>query len=826
MTDIARLQIRIESLEAQVAQRRLDGMSRSAGGASKASSGLMSAFKGLLGPLTAVVSATAALGKLVSVQREFDVLNAGLVTATGSAEGAAQAFEALQDFAANTPYDLAQVTEGFTKLVNLGLTPSERALQSYGNTASAMGKDMMQLIEAVADATTGEFERLKEFGIKASQEGDRVKLTFRGVKTEIGNNAAEIEEYLMKLGENEFAGSMQARMDTLDGALSNLGDEWDSLFRNISSMGVGSLIEDSVRLAIDVLSELNAMLASGEMEGYLTAIAGKFSGFADDISTTIDILTKFVSDNFGQWGDEGESAVQFIIDAFKNLPENIRAFIQIITVEFAHRLELMKSDAQLWSDSVKAIFTSDTLGDAAQRYVQRHQALSRARLDSISDILAERDAALKSFEDQMAASRRLREEYDRAQAERSKNTGDRLAGFRVGADPAASDGLSKADEAAAKKQEKEFQSLVASLRTEEEAIAESYARRRAIIEASTADGSSQRADLLARLDEDNAKQLEKLEEQRNAEITSLRNQMMTEEEAIADSYARRMQIIAEAKNLEAGQRAELEGRVQAEREKALADLESQRQSERDSLYNSLLTEEEMLMQAYERKKALILESEAVTETERQDLLRRLKQQFDEETAASENKRIQSQLSAAGQLFDGMAGLAKSYGGEQSKAYKALFAVSKAFSVAQAAMSITTGLAKAQELGFPANLAEMARVAATGASIISQLNGSNFSGAYDKGGNIPAGKIGLVGEYGPEFVEGPASVTSRKKTAQLLEGAAQGGEGQAPAPQTNIRIINAFDTSVVGDYLGSDAGEELVMNAVRKNQDTVRQMAVG
>ena len=47
------------------------------------------------------------------------------------------------------------------------------------NTASAMGKIVEQFVEAVADASTGEFERLKEFGIKASSEGDRQPLRFR-----------------------------------------------------------------------------------------------------------------------------------------------------------------------------------------------------------------------------------------------------------------------------------------------------------------------------------------------------------------------------------------------------------------------------------------------------------------------------------------------------------------------------------------------------------------------------------------------------------------------------------------------------------------------
>ncbi|CAM3674152.1 phage tail tape measure protein [Xenorhabdus thuongxuanensis] len=47
----------------------------------------------------------------------------------------------------------------------------------------------------------------------------------------------------------------------------------------------------------------------------------------------------------------------------------------------------------------------------------------------------------------------------------------------------------------------------------------------------------------------------------------------------------------------------------------------------------------------------------------------------------------------------------------------------------------------------------------------------FSGAHDTGGYIPAGKFGLVGEYGPELINGPAHVTSRRQTAVLAKMAA-------------------------------------------------------
>lgn len=817
-TDVASLAIRVESLQVAEADRRLKGMASSGGGAERATSGLTGAFTRLIGPLTAAVSATAALSKLVDVQRQFDVLNAGLVTATGSAESAGVAFDALREFAANTPYSLDQAVEGFTKLVNLGLTPSERALTSYGNTASAMGKDLSQMVEAVADATTGEFERLKEFGIKAKQEGDKVSLTFQGVTTTIGNNAAEIEEYLTKIGENEFAGAMQQRMDSLDGAISNLGDTWDQLFLTVSQSGVGDVIEDAVRLATDALQGLTDMIASGELEAYLKSITVQFDAWGRDIEQTVTVLTSFIKDNFGEWEDEGKSTVDFLIAAFKNWPSNVRAFIQIMVVEVAAGLDQASAYAGAFVDGIKAIFNDDTLAGVGQRLESRLQSIREARMGSIDDALRERDAYVKASDDQVKAAERLRAAHE-ADKRLKEFKGPVLGQFKVGGSGGgkSSDKVDKAAETARKAREREFQSVVEGLRSEEEAIQASYEKRRAIIEANTGVESAQRADLMARLDADRAEQLKKLEEQRGAELEGLRQSLRTEEEAIQESFDRRMQIIASNTAEGSEPRAQLEERTAAERDKALADLEAQRQRERDSLYSGLLTEEEMLRQSYERKKALILESEAVTETERQELLRRLQQQFQDEQAAMEQKRIQTQLGAASQMFDGLAGLAKAYAGEQSQAYRVLFAISKAFSVAQAAMSIATGLAKAQELGFPGNLAEMARVAATGASIISQINGANFAGAYDQGGQIPAGKIGLVGEYGPELVKGPASVTGRVGTARAMQEAQGNGQGASAPPVVNVRNINVLDPSVVGDYLGSDDGEQLIMNVVQRNQ---------
>lgn len=56
----------------------------------------------------------------------------------------------------------------------------------------------------------------------------------------------------------------------------------------------------------------------------------------------------------------------------------------------------------------------------------------------------------------------------------------------------------------------------------------------------------------------------------------------------------------------------------------------------------------------------------------------------------------------------------------------------------------------------------------------------FAGMYDDGGTIPRGQFGVVGENGPEIVNGPANVTSRRRTAALASVVA-GTLGMAAAP---------------------------------------------
>lgn len=202
-------------------------------------------MKNIGASLTTYVTApiTALGGLSVKAAADIETLKTSLETALGDTAGSVDSvFKSVEKFASTTPFALQEVTTAFIKLKNMGLDPSMDALKSYGNTASAMGKSLDQMVEAVADAAVGEFERLKEFGIKAKQQGDQVSFTFKGVTTTVQKNSQEIEQYLQNIGNTEFAGGIEKQSQTLNGVLSTMKDNL-----SLAAASIGEIILPAVK---------------------------------------------------------------------------------------------------------------------------------------------------------------------------------------------------------------------------------------------------------------------------------------------------------------------------------------------------------------------------------------------------------------------------------------------------------------------------------------------------------------------------------------------------------------------------------------------------
>jgi hypothetical protein len=223
-----------------------------------------SAIGSAAGKVGGIVAGAFAAGSILSIGKsivettaKFETFAAVLTNSLGSKSQAQLAMQMITDFAAKTPFSVEELTSSFVKLTNQGFKPSQKEMQKLGDLASFTGKSFNMLAEGILDAQQGEFERLKEFGIAASVAGDKVTFTFNEVSTTVDKSASAIRKYILGLGDLEgVSGSAAAISATLQGKLSNLGDSWTTLMKNMGDSNSG-VLKDTVDLLGQLISSIN-----------------------------------------------------------------------------------------------------------------------------------------------------------------------------------------------------------------------------------------------------------------------------------------------------------------------------------------------------------------------------------------------------------------------------------------------------------------------------------------------------------------------------------------------------------------------------------------
>lgn len=319
---------------AKKAEHEMDKLERKAKtSGDKIGSNLSTGFSKFKSSIVAIGAASiagvgiAALAKSVlDVNRKFESLTMQLKTFLGDAKKAKEAFAAINAFAAPLPMTVTEATNAVIKMTALGLQPSERALMSFGDIAAGTGKNLMQFVEAVADAATNEFERLKEFGIKARQQQDTVAFTFAGVTTVVKKNADAITEYLTQLGENKFGGSMANQAQTVNGALSVLGSAWDNFADKLLNDKSMSYIAKSITWLADKLTDFGNGLVT--IPNYWALMWQKmelaFYKFYQNIAPMVDLFFKMIGKKAIDGGTQVENVAARIADVQKRMAANAK----------------------------------------------------------------------------------------------------------------------------------------------------------------------------------------------------------------------------------------------------------------------------------------------------------------------------------------------------------------------------------------------------------------------------------------------------------------------------------------------------------------------
>lgn len=798
----------------------------------------MSKISAAISGALAAIAVEGLISKLVTAQRQFDVLFSSLKTVTGGAEAAGIAFERLRQFAAQTPYTLDQAIQGFVKMKALGLDPSERAMTSFGNTAAAMGKDLMQMVEAVADAATGEFERLKEFGIKASVQGDKVALTFRGTTTTLANSASAITEYLVKIGETDFAGAMSERMKTLDGDISNLEDSLAALYLTISQSGFGDAIASGVRAATQAIQELTTSVKQGGLTEYFDALkpvisaaelavvalsgviasrlvvafisAASYVGYYTVSVGAATIATRTFATVVGMLGGPVGIAITALALLALNWDKVSGAAKDAATIseEAADRIAkaLAKGGEAAKSELGSGLKDAEAaLADAKQRRMNlvvgtygkgtpEQIAKAQERIDAATAAIAKYKAALNDLNNPQPSFNDRRSEGGGTSPSKpaggKKPTGAPFdgAGYVAGLKGQLLSGLAAIDAA-----EQEALRRNAKLLEDKKITTQQAAEAVTLIEQKAADD---RLDIQLGWAEDMRAAIEqggKDEIEAAKKAADEKKQAAIEQQRLGDQ---RTQTGLDTLGMRANSGG-LEDEVALIRAQAEAKMQASREMEALDLAGA---------QIYADQRAAIEE----------DMNRRIEQARTNANMAALN----STADAFGSILD----VLRASGKEQTGLFKVIFAAQKAFSIASSIVAIQSGIAQAANNPWPLNLAAMASVAAATASIVSTIAGTNYGGGRQYGGPASSGSLYRVNETGaPEMFMGPGGKQYMMPTTsgQVVAADKVGGGGwtiniHEAAPGTSASIDYERRIIDIAAEKGAALGQARVNESISSN----------
>ena len=222
----------------------------------------------------------------------------------------------------------------------------------------------------------------------------------------------------------------------------------------------------------------------------------------------------------------------------------------------------------------------------------------------------------------------------------------------------------------------------------------------------------------------------------------------------------------------------------------------------------IAADNETLVEELTRQRELLLEFQELEIGDAQAHAEALSA-IDKRLAEEKRKNDSAMLSASSDFFGASADLIGTFGGQSSKAYKAIFAVSKGFAIANAALQMQTAIANASALPFPANLPAIAQAVSLGASIASNIGSLTYGGGRETGGSVSSGSFYQMGENNkPEVLQtsqglfgipGDNGKVFNQSQLDQINGGGSGGVtiniNNAPEGTTVTQNGNTFDIDV-------------------------------
>lgn len=719
-----------------------------------------SSFSSMASAWKAALVGIASASLVSSVKKELEATErsvAGFISSFGGVDQARAQFEMLQQAARDTiqPFDSLQ-----TAAMNLkrnGVQPTADMLKTFSQIAYGTGQSLDTVTNAFTSSMQGRYKALNQLGITAQDQGSKLALTYKGVTTTIDKSAESLHKYFETVGkENE--GVLDYLQSGMTGALNHLDNAWGDFIRSIGESGLGDLI---VKIVRDIATAMDGITAwinknSPYIKGFFQGLIEGWDAVYQGVKSALDTAYDYISDFFDDSEKESKTGLSNIGIFLSNFFEFARAgFLKYVAKPAAEAWIALKGGFRGASEWLAELAYTGDFDKAADAYNDVINETSNEMLENTKIINRAIDLQFDEIEKK---TQRIKDELRK----------DPVKAPTVPTFKALSLGGSSGGSKGAR------------------AEADNWAKYYDKVKDLAKNGLSDLRKLEARHNE----QLAELDEEFKKSRLATESEYLNAKKIINDEYMRQYQDIQK-------QAQEFLKDIYDDDVVNLQDTYRAKLEQLDQYHDESLVSEEDYLKA--REKLYTDYTAELTKIEKKSKGSVLSED-DVENLEHFHDAMDSMSDAFSNLTQGL--------NESSASYKALFTIQKSFAVAsatiKAALAWMTALSESKT--WYEALANYAAAISLTTSVISQLKSVSM---HDKGGYIKGGQLGIVGEYGPEIVRGPASVTSRKDTAamarasmggssvtvNLYEDRAKAGQVEQSSTRDGEQIINIFVSNI-------------------------------
>ena len=704
----------------------------------------------------------------LEASRVYEDMSAKFSPLVGDLETARKTFWSLNGLEDETATATDKLAKSFVDLGNNGLTNSNEQLKTYATIAHGTGRDINTLTDAVIAFSQGSTKALRQFGITAKDNGDTISLTYKGSTTEIEKNSKALDSYLSDLAKNNFDGVLENKLNTVSAATGRLDNAWGTFCTRLmqSDGGFGELIIMGNDFLANTLNGISEWLDDPAVIEWFHNLAKTVRETFEGIRTAWEGVKDFFSDTLDVLGIEFEDGT----GSWKLFFSNFFQFAQIGLLKLSQKI------GELWDNTVgylnaigEGIGTSLAGGTFSEGFANRRERTKREAEEAAKiyeATIADIENGITESQKKIAAERqRLAEKYQKNPVGQGTQSDD---GLKIGAAKDKGQGKGKSSGGGISKS------------------------------AEARDTWTPYYEQILELDMKSKSELEQLEMEYIRKLSEF-NAVVAENKKISETEKNNALLIIEEDYQR--QRAEIE------------------KSARDFLQSLNPEEEEFirLQESYGRKLEMLEQYHSDRLISEENYLKAhaaIMDAYTSESTSVKQKKQAEEIQKSMEPYEHMADASLSISdaftdltenmNESSGAYRSLFAVQKSFAVASATMDAVQAWIKAlndpSAVTWPQKLANYASAMATTTSAISQLTSVSM---HDKGGRIKAGEWGIVGEYGPELVQGPMNVTSRRETAELARSAMKGTDSGTVTSSVVVNLYESPDKAGSVEQRGDD-----------------------